>query len=289
MSNSKNSRSEQPSTYVVQDRSNKEEIQRLLIQDQMVTKGMGGPLAEQPDPTVFQQVLDVGCGTGGWLIELAKAFPTLTHLVGVDISGKMISYAREQAAEQQVADRITFHIMDALRKLEFPDDSFDLINQRLGMSYLRTWDWPNLLGEYLRIGRAGGVIRITEGSIPESNSPALNRLNDLFLHTLSQAGHIFITEDRNGVIDELTRLLKRYGIRNVEAHLHTLEYLAGSMEAQSFIKDEQHLFRTFLPFFQKWSRVPDDYENIYQQASVEMQQPDFHATWRLLTAWGTLP
>ena len=41
-----------------------------------------------------------------------------------------------------------------------------------------------------------------------------------------------------------------------------------------------------LPFLHKWTRVPHDYENIYQQALSEMQQPDFVATWNLLTAWG---
>ena len=40
-------------------------------------------------------------------------------------------------------------------------------------------------------------------------------------------------------------------------------------------------------FFRKWTRVPDDYEAIYQQALEDMQQPGFVATWTLLTAWGT--
>jgi hypothetical protein len=44
-----------------------------------------------------------------------------------------------------------------------------------------------------------------------------------------------------------------------------------------------------LPFFQKWTRVPSDYEEIYQQALKEMQQPDFVATWTLLTVWGIRP
>jgi hypothetical protein len=47
--------------------------------------------------------------------------------------------------------------------------------------------------------------------------------------------------------------------------------------------------RTALPFSRKWSRVPDDYEAIYQQALSEMQQPDFVATWSLLTVWGNKP
>src|SRR5437773_1718633 len=89
---STNQRREHPSTYWVQDRSNVDEMTRLRIQDQMVTTSMGGVLSEQPDPTIFQSVLDVGCGTGGWLIEAARQYPTMKRLGGVDISAKMLDY-----------------------------------------------------------------------------------------------------------------------------------------------------------------------------------------------------
>src|SRR5438874_11756870 len=77
---------EHPSTYIVQDRSNQEELERLQLQDHLLTTAMGGVLAEQPDTATFQRVLDVGCGTGGWLIEVAKTHPTIMLAVGVDIS-----------------------------------------------------------------------------------------------------------------------------------------------------------------------------------------------------------
>ncbi len=44
-----------------------------------------------------------------------------------------------------------------------------------------------------------------------------------------------------------------------------------------------------LPFLRKWTRVPDDYEEIYQQMLSEMQQPDFVATSSYLTARGDKP
>jgi ubiquinone/menaquinone biosynthesis C-methylase UbiE len=86
-------RHEQPSTYVVQDRELKDELIRLTIQDRWVTTAMGGPLPEQPAPTVFRRVLDIGCGPGGWAVEAAKAYATMS-LVGIDISQRMIEYAR---------------------------------------------------------------------------------------------------------------------------------------------------------------------------------------------------
>ena len=112
---------EHSSTYFVQDRSNRKESFRLQVQDQMLTASMGGVLAEQADPTIFHRVLDVGCGTGSWLIEAAKGYPMIPSLIGIDISSKMIEFARGQASAQQVGDRVEFRAMDVLRQLDFPD------------------------------------------------------------------------------------------------------------------------------------------------------------------------
>ncbi len=277
---------EQPSTYFVQDRESKEELNRLRILDHTLTAGMGGVLSEQPDPAAFQRVLDVGCGTGGWLIELAKTSPTCTLLVGVDVSLTFVEDARAQAEAEQVSDRVKFRVMDALRMLEFPNNSFDLVNHRLATSWLRTWDWRKLLQEYQRLCRPGGVVRITEyEGMAVSNSPALSRLSELFLQALHQAGHSF-TPTNDGVTGELVRLLHQHGLQQVQTRACTLEYPAGTFEGQRFFEDSKLIFRTALPFLRKWTRVPGDYETLYQQMLSEMQQPDFVATWGLLTAWG---
>ena len=104
----------------MEDRSSKDDQARLQLQEQMITQAMGGVLPEQPDPSRFRQVLDVGCGTGGWLIALAQAYPDIETLFGVDISRKMVEYARGQAEAAGVSDRVEFLVMDALRRLEFP-------------------------------------------------------------------------------------------------------------------------------------------------------------------------
>jgi ubiquinone/menaquinone biosynthesis C-methylase UbiE len=288
MSTPNNSRQEHPSTYVVQDRSNQEELLRLSLQDQIVTTGMGGVLPEQPDPTRFESVLDVGCGTGGWLIETAKAFPSISQLVGVDVSTKMVEYARAQAEIEHVADRVQFRAMDALRMLEFRAQSFDLVNQRLGASWLRTWDWPKLLSEYQRVCRSEGIVRITESEIIlHSNSPALTRLSEIALEAGHQAG-LYFTPTADGVTSQLAELLTRSGFQRVQTQLHQLEHRAGTTQGQRFAQDMEQAFRTMLPFLRKWTRLPDNYEMIYQQMLSELHRPDFVAPWRLLTVWGTM-
>ncbi|HLZ57528.1 MAG TPA: class I SAM-dependent methyltransferase [Ktedonosporobacter sp.] len=275
---------EYPSTYFVYDRSNGEELNRLHLQDELITSGMGGILPEQPDSTLFGHILDVGCGTGGWLIAAAKRYPSLSRLMGVDISTKVVNYATALAAGQQER-RLQFRQMDALRLLDFPDASFDLVNLRFGGSFLRTWEWPRLLSECQRVCRAGGIIRITEAEMMQGSSYALSRLSEVGLEALFQAGHFF-TPQRDGLISQLASVLHTSGVQNVQTHLHALHYRAGTREGQTFAENMKHLFRTTLPFMRKWGRVPADYEAIYQQALVEMSQPDFEASWTLLTAWG---
>jgi ubiquinone/menaquinone biosynthesis C-methylase UbiE len=236
--------------------------------------------------TSFRRVLDVNCGTGDWLIEMAKTHPTISLLIGVDISQRMVEYARAQAEAQHVSDRVEFHTMDALRMLEFPNNFFDLVNERFGQSYLRTWDWPKLLEEFQRVCKPGGVIRVTEANfIAENSSPALTHLYEIVLDVFHRSGHYF-RPTGDGVICQLAHLLEQHGLQNVQTRTCTLEYRAGTAQGRSFYEDQKLVFRTMLPFMHKWTRVPDDYEALYQQALNEMQQPDFVATWELLTAWG---
>jgi ubiquinone/menaquinone biosynthesis C-methylase UbiE len=282
-------RREHPSTYFVQDCANTEELGRLQIQGQMITASMAGVLPEQPDPTLFERVLDVGCGTGEWLIEAAKSYPSMKRLVGVDINYQMIDYARSQAAAQQISDRVEFHTMDALRMLEFPKNSFDLVNLRYGMSWLRTWDWPKLLQEVQRVTQPDGVIRVTDSDLNvERCNPALKRLSDMFVQAFYQSGHLF-TPDGNGLICHLAHLLHQQGCKNVQTRSHTVEFRADTPQGQRFSEDVKLMYRTIVPFLRRWTRLPDDYEQIYQQMLSEVQRPDFVKTVVLLTTWGNKP
>jgi 2-polyprenyl-3-methyl-5-hydroxy-6-metoxy-1,4-benzoquinol methylase len=69
------------------------------------------------------RVADVGCGTGQALIALARAFPAITG-TGYDVHPALIEQARRAAAEAGVADRISYHALDAAAGLP---GSFDVV------------------------------------------------------------------------------------------------------------------------------------------------------------------
>jgi len=281
-------RNEYQGTYVVFDRNSQEELRRLTIQDQLITDAMGGVLPEQSDPTIFHRVLDVGCGTGGWIIEAAKTYPEM-KLIGVDISKTHVEYARVQAAAQQVADRVEFHVMDALLILELPPASFDLVNLRFSASFMRTWEWPKLLNELQRVTRPGGVIRITEVElISPSSDPALTQHCQSWVRGFFRAGHFF-EEKPDGLTAHLPELLTRHGVQQVQTRVHVLEFRAGTPEGQSYYEDMMRAFHTIRPFLARRGCLPEDYDALTRQALAEMQRADFCAASKLLTAWGKNP
>jgi ubiquinone/menaquinone biosynthesis C-methylase UbiE len=286
MSASSSSHRDEPSTtYFVQGKQNKNELARLILQDELITSSMKGIMPEQLDPGVFRDVLDVGCASGSWVIEAAKLYPAMS-LTGVDINPRMIDYARAQARKQQVSDRVTFAVMDALRPLQFPDASFDVVNMRFCCSFIRTWEWSSVLSELLRITRRGGVIRLTEPEIVQcSSSPAHMSFFELFLSAMYNSGHLFV-QKTDGVTAYLADLLKPYGCQQVQAQTHALEFRAGTPEGQVYRQDSELALTLLCPFIQKWGTNASNIAEICQQAIVEMQQNDFRCTWKLLTACG---
>jgi len=167
----------------VQDRENLQEMTRLSIQDKMANSAMGGVLPELADPTLLRHVLDVGCGTGGWLMETARSYPTIERLVGVDISGKMVAYARGQAQAQQLGERVQFQTMNALSMLEFPALSFDLVNQRadphivVSTSIARAM--PHTTASMLSYPHSTGVYPSHTGTSPTAQAHLPNVLEHL--------------------------------------------------------------------------------------------------------------
>lgn len=75
----------------------------------------------------------------------------------------------------------------------------------------------------------------------------------------------------------------------MQTRTYSMIYQAGTPSRQAYYEDMQRAFQTLRPFILKWSRrnKNDDYDAMCQQALAEIQRSDFHATWNLLTAWGT--
>lgn len=104
------------------------------------------------------RLLDIGTGPGGIPLKIARRLPAM-RAVGIDRSRNMILAARRAAAEQGLADRVTFLVGDANR-LCFPDASFDLVFSNSVLHHLMN---PlAALNEMARVARPDGMILLRD-------------------------------------------------------------------------------------------------------------------------------
>ncbi len=97
--------------------------------------------------------IDVGCGSGNLIIQVAKKYPSL-DLIGVDLSSEILELAKKKAAENKINEKIVFKI-GSVENLPFPGKSVDFILSTLSLHH---WEDPkHAFEEIFRVLKDGGV------------------------------------------------------------------------------------------------------------------------------------
>jgi len=141
-------------------------------------------------------ILDYGCGNG-----VHSVFPVkngAAKVVGIDLSEKSLEIAKEKAKKEGVGDKIEFIQMDC-EKMDFPDDSFDIIFDGGTFSSI---DLNKAFPELSRVLKPEGFLLGIEtfGHNPLTNLK--RKINKLIgKRTGWAAEHIFRVEDLKKVKD----------------------------------------------------------------------------------------
>lgn len=101
-------------------------------------------------------VLDVGCGIGITASLLAKKG---CRVAAVDISEKMIYWAKETAKEEKVEGMVGFFVADA-KKLPFEDNTFDVVICESVLAFVK--DKRKAVSEFARVTKPGGYVGLNE-------------------------------------------------------------------------------------------------------------------------------
>jgi len=88
-------------------------------------------LIDRATPQPGERIIDVGCGCGGTSMALAERVAPSGFVLGVDISGPMLSSARELAPKGAPVD---FVLADAT-VYPFDPENFDLLASRFGVMF----------------------------------------------------------------------------------------------------------------------------------------------------------
>lgn len=264
------------------------EMARLINLDQLTTRAMGGPLAEQSleSRAQLRSLLDLGCGPGGWVLDVAFSLPD-AEVAGVDISNTMIAYANARARSQEVKNA-SFEVMDITKPLDFADASFDLVNARFLMAALPAALWPSFLAECTRLVRPGGIIRFTEMVDPGvTTSPAFERMQQLLFQIMHQRGYGFAPLGNGfAMTTVLPRLLRQAGYPEIYHAAHALEFSSGAPGWGAFYDNTKVAYRLALPLYvQPGLLTEEEAEALYNQMLIEMQAEDFAGMWHFVTFW----
>ena len=165
------------------------------------------------------RVLDVASGKGESALFLSRKYGC--HVIGVDLSYKMVNYARTKAASEGVQDKVFFLVSEA-EALPFLEHSFDVILCECSFSLFT--DKGRVAREFWRVLRRGGRVGIADFYIREKSEdvemqwfffPCINGAEKKkdYLRILSTAGFgdLFF-EDHSNKLKELSlRLLFDFG------------------------------------------------------------------------------
>jgi ubiquinone/menaquinone biosynthesis C-methylase UbiE len=276
-------------TYIV-DSESPAETARLINLDRIITQTMGGPLVGIDAPNKLHNIVDLGCGPGGWVLDVAFALPN-AEVEGVDISRVMVDYANARALTQNLPNA-SFGVMNIAQPLDFPDASFDLVNARFLTGVLLRDRWPDFIAECTRLLRPGGIIRLTElidSGI--STSPAFERLQNLIYQAIWQNGYGFSIDGRTlGMTHALPRMLRAAGYQHLRHMGFGLEFSVNTPGWIDFYRNAEIGYKLGQAFYLNAGvTTSEEFEQLYQQMLIEMHSDDFFGMWHYMTFIGTRP
>ncbi|BCL79787.1 class I SAM-dependent methyltransferase [Ktedonobacteria bacterium brp13] len=135
------------------------EVSRLDFQHYLLRQTISGNyLAPIGQP---EAILDVACGTGRWMLEMAQQFPR-TLITGIDLtplSESTITFPKNCRFQQ----------CDIFKGIPFPPYSFDFVHQRFLIFALPVNRWSPVIQEIKRVTRPGGWIELTDPDLTFNN------------------------------------------------------------------------------------------------------------------------
>ena len=136
-------------------------------------------------------ILDLATGTADLAIAMAKHNPQ-AHIIGLDISEKMLEIGKEKVKLQNLENQIELHHGDAA-SLPFEDARFDAVTVAFGVRNFE--DLDKGLSEMHRVLKTNGQAVILEFSMPE-RFPIKQLYNFYFKHLLPNIGK-WVSKDGN--------------------------------------------------------------------------------------------
>jgi SAM-dependent methyltransferase len=147
------------------------EVNRLDFQHYMMRYALRGNYAA-PIGRNLESILDVGCGTGRWAIEMARMFPRAA-VAGVDITPPTLDGG--QPGPEARPENVTFVAGNVLERLPVSDGAVAFTHQRYMIGAIPLDAWRHAISELVRVTQPGGWVEVVEADTSKNGGPALRQ------------------------------------------------------------------------------------------------------------------
>ncbi len=255
---------------------------------QYLLQVQGGLLYPEHIPVnTMESVLDVGCGAGAWIFDLAKRNPKL-RVYGIDASEEALQHAKRRRNTSSLR-QIELRHMEFLQSLPVPDSCIDFIHMQHFARHLSPQAWPTMIDECVRVLRPNGWLNVVELELCEISSPAILTIHRAVLQARAKLGR---TLDRTGhtlgVIQKLYALLQNVGLYEVNYDLFTIDLgVLGGSTAHLFLTEiVRHAFIVKPLIVQQGVLASAEFDQLVKEADVELQSPTLCGWALLVSAYG---
>ncbi|CAG8515050.1 415_t:CDS:2 [Funneliformis caledonium] len=220
------------------------------------------------------RVLDVGCGPGTWILEMASSYPKTEDFHGTDISSLFPNAIKPVNS--------SFSQQNVLEVLKFPDNHFDFVYMRFLMLALSNEQWKNVvIPELVRVTKKGGFVEIMEWDVNIYNSgPITKRLMNSMIADFNSRN----IDDR--IIDMIPEFMKESQMTDIEKDFRDCPQgrYAGKLGSLN-LDNAITIFRMYKPKFSKeYGMTSEEYDQLIEDFIKEMDIHKSHN--KTLRFWG---
>lgn len=258
-----------------------EEVGRVQQEERLLTEYMPlfppGIVDQLP---VHARVLDLGCGTGGWILTAAEAYEY--DYEGVDNAPKMVELAGLYA-QAEGRENVRFRKVDVTQfPMPYEAESFDFVRGRLLHTFLHRDEWPLLIKEMYRLLRPGGYACIVEFEAGFIASDPIEAFNEIFARGMYAQGRGFSQRYGLGVCKHLAHWYREAGFSEVRGQAHAIDTQGSrAWQAELF-----QLYQAILPdLINSGVTTMEEMSDLFSQAAPDLVRPDIPGLNYFYSAW----
>ncbi len=248
----------------------------------------GGRLHPEHIPVnTMESVLDLGCGTGEWIFDLARRYPKL-RIYGIDSNERALHSAKVRRNTSSLR-QVELRHMDLLQGLPIPNAFVNLVHMRNFARFIKPQTWPYMIHECIRVLKPQGWLNIVELELCEISSPACLMLHRAMLQARAKLGRTLDpTGSTLGVAQRLYAMLLQAGLYDVGYDVFTVDVGAMSSDvAHRFLSEIVRRAFVVKPLVVQQGIIESaEFDALVEQAHRELQSPDLCGWAVLLSAYG---